>query len=803
MVAAHVAIRVGLNTPARKGIVDEEDHKEQFLPSPLKRVVERVRRYATDHDSGAVLGPTATADIGELMDSLAGIDPTTVPARVVRSIADFHLARYQSLPEGEDQESLVDLLAWFGLLPRIDESQVPPSIAEVLETAEVHSEESGFNPELMSDEDLDSAVEDLARHVGEPSSGSADFAVLATLLATRHERTGGESDLRGALGWGRRAIDEASPVDARREAYAHNYGSFLMAAYQRYGDLAGLDECIEITRQVAEATSHSIPWTNLSVALQLRFERLGRRLDIVESVRAARRGVTIAEQEAPDTLCPALSMLSLALLNYSDASLEAEGLDEAVVVARRSVDLTPSGRGQQLAGRLTNLAMCLCVRFERKGDRTDIDEGVELARRSAEMTSASDPGAAGRHSNLALVLRTRGAWFGDARDLSEAVAAGERSVSLVPDDHPDRTGFMTNTADACMVWFDWSGDREALARSIELGRQAAARAPDDATAAITAQSNLSMYLLTAYEVFGDPAMLEDAISAVRYAHDHSADIADSQVLATISSNLSLLLRNRYELRHQDADVRDAIEAAVGALALTPEDSPDRASRLINLSLCHWARHNESDDEARRGDALAGAITTARQATMCPGSVSTRGAAWANLAVMLRERGGEGDVREADRAWREAHSNTAAPIRLRIDAALASAEVARLQGSTVSMVEAYGRAVDLLPIAAWRGFDVRTRTDALTRWPGLASQAGAAAIGGRDPNRALEMLEQGRAILWSSLLDLRTGSVEVRRADSELAGRLDVVARALAHESKADLQPTVEGVLHPHGPALRH
>src|SRR5262249_16117715 len=59
-------------------------------------------------------------------------------------------------------------------------------------------------------------------------------------------------------------------------------------------------------------------------------------------------------------------------------------------------------------------------------------------------------------------------------------------------------------------------------------------------------------------------------------------------------------------------------------------------------------------------------------------------------------------------------------------------------------------------------------------------AAACAIAANQLDRAVELLEQGRGVLWSQLLETHTDLDALRQADPELAARLDTVRAALDH-----------------------
>ena len=61
------------------------------------------------------------------------------------------------------------------------------------------------------------------------------------------------------------------------------------------------------------------------------------------------------------------------------------------------------------------------------------------------------------------------------------------------------------------------------------------------------------------------------------------------------------------------------------------------------------------------------------------------------------------------------------------------------------------AVRLLPTVAWGGVDRKSRAGQLAQWTGLAADAAGCAIHEDRLELAVELLEQGRSVLWSQAL----------------------------------------------------
>jgi hypothetical protein len=96
------------------------------------------------------------------------------------------------------------------------------------------------------------------------------------------------------------------------------------------------------------------------------------------------------------------------------------------------------------------------------------------------------------------------------------------------------------------------------------------------------------------------------------------------------------------------------------------------------------------------------------------------------------------------------------------------------GHLTSAVEGYAVAVGLLPVVAWHGLDLATREDQLAEWSGLAAEAAACAVADGQPERAVELLEMGRSVLWTQLVHTRTDLARLAERSPDLAAGLDAL-----------------------------
>ncbi|KZO93697.1 hypothetical protein CALVIDRAFT_518734 [Calocera viscosa TUFC12733] len=93
------------------------------------------------------------------------------------------------------------------------------------------------------------------------------------------------------------------------------------------------------------------------------------------------------------------------------------------------------------------------------------------------------------------------------------------------------------------------------------------------------------------------------------------------------------------------------------------------------------------------------------------------------------------------------------------------------------LDAYRVALSLLPKVAWRGLEQNVRYRRL-HWRNLATDAAACAITVGRPELAVELLEQGRAVLLNSSLQLRVEVEQLRKTEPALARQLEELSNEL-------------------------
>ncbi|MEU5225019.1 CHAT domain-containing protein [Streptomyces toyocaensis] len=624
--------------------------------------------------------------------------------------------------------------------------------------------------------DLDEAVQvgrDVVGITG-PTHGSYAGACnnLALALRNRYERRGNRADLDEAVTHARNGTKAAADGFSRAACLGTLAGA-LVVQYGHQGDPRTLDESVDAGRTaLAEAglpspatvhpedadaseppvggTPDAVPiLINLATALRCRHERTGGLQDLDEAIATTRRALRISPPLSADH--PAcLNQLATALQQRSYLTGDTEDLDEAVDAGCKALRRCPA-RHPSRGLLLNNHARALRLRFERDGDAGDLDEAIATVRPALRSLAPEDVAYALCHAQLSTLTLLRHQLAGDPVDLDTAVAAAAEAVAAATPGDPHQGMYLNALGIAHQERFTQRADPADIDAAVRVGRQAVHITPRSHPMYPAYQLNLGNTLVTRWvwrlqyddglnRRTGEPLShgavdltdLNDGITAHRAALDTAEGITER---ARCSANLGTALRWRYQQTGATRDAQEAEDLLREAVRLHPINGPVRGSHLCALAELLSARHQHTGD---RGSATEAIALWRRAAQLPTAAVAERIAAatsWGGLAIQLGRKGDEA-------------------------------------------VEGMATAVDLLPLLAWRGLHRVQRERLLADCAGLAQDAAATALAAGRPEQAVELLESGRSVLWSQLLEQHTALDALRAAAPALATRLDQLRSAL-------------------------
>ncbi|MDT0168455.1 CHAT domain-containing tetratricopeptide repeat protein [Pseudarthrobacter sp. BRE9] len=635
-------------------------------------------------------------------------------------------------------------------------------------------------------ESFDSAVNFLKSAVDALAPGSPDrYAGLSNLgaaLLARFQYVGNLEDLDKGLDLARVVVESTPQRHPLRHIYLLTLGLGLKLRFERTDSSADLDETVTLLRQAVGCSPEDDAYyprclSNLGLALFMRSERTGSGNDLDESIEIHRKLLFGTAHDSPDRL-NRLSNLASALKLRSSRSGSGRDIDEAIFVFRQLVDTTPESLPVRLRY-LNDLAVALQERFERGGQLGDLDAAIEYFRRLVDVVSADHPDGPRYMNNLAGASRTRFLSTGEFTDLTEAINVWRELVDAIPDSHPARSVFLSNLGATLRVRFDRVGRREDLNESIIILRRAVDASPEGHFSRTSSLTNLGNALADWYGRTGQIEKLDEAIDIARQAvlDPQQGTPSWCRALAALASHLA----DRFDRTGQLKDLDEAIYLMRQVIEQIPEG--DLAlPKFLYLSNLGSFLHHRFQSSGRMED-LGESLEVGRLAvSACPPGHIHRSALLILFGEALRSQcehsGQREDLEAAANVFRQATEDISAPPYQRLRAARQWGALAVVAQSWADAVRIYGTAIDLAGRVSSRELGRADQEFRLGLMRNLGTEAAAACLMAGQPDRAVEMFEYGRAVLFTQTLDRRSSLAELHEAHPDLAKHFLQLSNAL-------------------------
>ncbi len=615
---------------------------------------------------------------------------------------------------------------------------------------------------------------------------AARLSQAGAARAQRYQRAGDLHDLTEAMGLGRRAIAASPRQHVQRRVALMLLCTALQASYLRSGDPEELAEAIDVVRQMRESrftagidpalveaqltrllllrferTQESTDLaelvevaaqavaapaanphyragdlSNYGNALRARYTRFGNTADLEAAVQAHRQAVAVRPQGHAER---ALLLMELGLAEHARYLRTGHpgDFETAIGTLRSALDACPAGHPDR-AGYLGTLGSLLLHKFERSGLLADLNDGVQTLRSAVEGMSSHDPRRLVHLSNLGNALRARLVYVGSAHDLADALSALQECVAAAAPGNPNRGVYLSNLAALWLSRYQQSRSSADLRQAVEAARAAVELSPPDHPQRVILLLNLGGLLVTSASA-GVTDHMDEAITMLREAVHAAGE--DNSAKAMAIANLANALTARHERHGRKTDAVEAIQQFELAVAILGEEHTYRANALLGLGNALGSRYRKSLAE----DDFSGAVGALRRAVGTPAAprwvCARAGQLWGLLAAQRQD-------------WGQAR-------------------------------QGFSAAVALLPGVAWHGIGRRTREERLRDWDGLAGVAAACSLNDRRPTEAVEVLEQGRSVLWAQLLQIRDDFASLRERDADMHVRLTKLALALDSDTALD------------------
>ncbi|KAG8859272.1 hypothetical protein FRB91_008453 [Serendipita sp. 411] len=584
---------------------------------------------------------------------------------------------------------------------------------------------------LGNPNDIENAISQLQAAVILTSDGHPDKPIwlnnLGISLIDRFERRSSLYDLENAINSFQAAIILTPDGHPDKPAGLINLGNTLLVQFQRTGSLGVIDDAIIQLQAAVNLTPDGHPdkpsrLNNLGASLRDRFDRLGNFNDIDNAISQLQTAVSLIPDGRPDK--PAcLTNLGVSLLARFNRFGGLDDIDNGIARLQAAVELTPDHHLHKPM-RLSNLGASLRDRFERLGNLDDIDNAIYRFQAAVNLTPDGHLHRPKLLSNLGYSLQLRSKRLGSPNDNDNAIARLQETVNLTPDGHPDKPNRLNSLGASLQTRFERFGDPSDIDNAVKRFQAAINLTPDGHPHKPRWLNNLGSSLWRRFDRLGGTDDLNNAIEQIQASVSLTPDGHPDKPRRL--SNLGTSLMSRFEHLGNFDDIDNAISRHQVAASLTPDDLPEKAIRISSFGTSLLSRfkhlHHPQDAEMSVAQFSVAALSPV-------GSPSHRLKAakmWIYAASIIKH---------------------------------------------TSLLDACESAVGIIPLVAWLGLSIPDRHQHLVQMGGIVREAAAIAISLGQYDKAVEWLEQGRSIVWTQILQLRTPVDELRAVEPGLADRL--------------------------------
>ncbi|MBT2422853.1 CHAT domain-containing protein [Streptomyces sp. ISL-22] len=761
------------------------------MPHSLITVLlDRVARHRDEGDTSALFEDTALPEAARLRSLMVRNDGA-VDIEALDALVTFHMTRHQVRPGDNGYADYGEALRLLLLRARLLPADVPETFHEAVEEAgrrayEAHQKAlrlireyertigTGHPDAAALDEAVGHYRVAVGLALGGPDIPGLPLSHLSTALFHRFELGGRTADLDEAIRLREASITYTAEENPELSRRLMLLSTLLTTRYQRTGRRPDLERAVSAGREAVDATpvdSHARARRlhHLAFALYLRYEHTYDLADLQEACDRAREAVESAWPDDPDRLDFAASLTHRLSARYDRLGDPAD-LDSPLRLLRSLLATAPEA---QRAKARAQLAWALLWKHERTGELADLESAIAHGRQALDATAPTDRARGRRLAEHANAYRIRYERLDAAEDLQEAIRLGAQAVSATAEDPIA----LQSLARSYLLRYRRTFEQADLDRAVRLLTRALdvqpAASPDSDRA--VAMGDLADALKERYDNTFDPAVLDEA---VKWKREATRTVPRShERFGEFLSLLSRILLLRFEQTGNRADVEEAIETAEQAVAATAPAHHAYGSLLGGLAVALAAGHGRQRDALDRPVALARqAVATARADDVF------QPRAWRRLGDLLRRRyqhtGDRADLHEAVECWRRADAMPYATQQLRMECRSDWGRAGVELGDLALATDGYHRALLLLPELAWHGLPRTARERHLTDWSGIASTAAACHILAGAPERALELLEQGRTVVHNQLLRTRSDLSRLAERAPALADRMRRVRERL-------------------------
>jgi tetratricopeptide (TPR) repeat protein len=478
------------------------------------------------------------------------------------------------------------------------------------------------------------------------------------------------------------------------------------------------------------------------------------------------------------------SQMMQQMLNEHYRSGDFDFLDRGLKLGRQALSMGYLPNNSRRAIFLTRMADILRVRHEvARTNDTDLAESVELCQEAVRISSPEDINYWIRIYCLARVLVLQFRADGDVNHLEEASQLYHYASNIISEANQQRPYIISSFANSLGLRFRETGDISELNRAISLDEEAVAAWRPSTVDYTDAALQMVTHLCLRFEMIHEDDDLKKAISVAE-------ELLESISEDNVNHHEAIHILAKARLLHAlDKDQLGYIDLAIEQLLSIKDEllqSSSGPDSLRTLAACHLVkfRHSSSAHYALQAREIINEVL---------GSVDPdhyeRFQCLIDAAKLYMEHGTpyyniDIALKHLSNALINSHRDIRSKIRGTKNVLLKlEMEHYNLFTSTSStslkLLDVIESAVSLLPGIAFFGINPQSRLQSLKEGQSIAMTGASHALNLSLPEKALEIMEQGRAVFWSHTLLLRSPFDHVPK---DLRDRLLSLARRLEKAS---------------------
>ncbi|KAG1830018.1 CHAT domain-containing protein [Suillus variegatus] len=430
-------------------------------------------------------------------------------------------------------------------------------------------------------------------------------------------------------------------------------------------------------------------------------------------------------------------------------------LEQSIKHFERASDLCPVDHPYRPAA-LFNLATAQFVSCQAGGRYLNFDMPISLFEGALDSRPSDDPDRSVTQLHLAIALLLRFARRGSQMDADAAEELLSEVLESAPSLLPLSPNQLADQVRRCLQ----RDEPGALDEVISLHYDALGYYNTGHALRGQLLGNLSVMLGTRFERRGNDKDLDEAIEVQTEALTlHPVGHIDR---SKSLSNLAARLSSRFHYRGNDEDLDEAIALDRKALALRPVGHTDRSASLNNLANQLFSHFDRGGNREDLGESLANlrcALTMLTQHNPCQLLVHE---SLARLHLSSHRSGFDGtgvggntdSLNAAMHHFKAAANLVSGGLLSRLRATLSWVRHAS-QHSHGTQLEAYATSLQLLDAYMSVTASVSSRHSVMMEFPRiLAVDTASCGLRSGDVGYAVELLEQGRTIIWTQMGRLR-------------------------------------------------